>query len=1037
MRKILLSVLFSFVLLNVWGQERSIKGKVFTDDGSVLPGVSVVVKGSTKGVNTSGNGDFNIVTNVGDILVFSYVGFTSKEIKIANQSTIDVLLKEDGNVLNEVVVVGYGGTLNKREITGSISSVKGKSIENMTVQSLDRAMQGRAAGVQVQAANGIPGGAVQVRIRGVGSISGGNEPLYVVDGIQINTRSASTITSSNPLNFLNPNDIESIEILKDAAAASIYGSQAANGVVLVTTKKGKSGKTKFDFNYYNGTVEPLRKLGVLNTQDWIQMRTEAFANASPTLTTAAARTQALTGIRLAGDLSESAIAALPTYDWQSAAFKTGKINSAELSASGGTDKTTFYWSGSYLKQDANVINVDFVRGSTNLTVSHKVSPKVTFDSNIKLSTQKGRGQFGGPLGGSFLGASAFSTPLIIPSVAIYKDDGTYNGTAAEGGIPGILNQNVLMVSELNKIQSVQNQAIGSVRLTWKIAKGLTFTPSANIDYRTNKGDSYSDPRTPDGFNVNGRLGFQFFQNVNFLANGVLNYNKIFAEKHNVSVLAGYEYRSDNNEGYFGTVEGFPSPDFKYASSGTNYISTGGGWNGFKRQSFFGQAKYEFKDKYFASFTLRADGSSRFGANNQYGYFPAVSAGWLLSEESFLKSSKIISQLKIRASYGITGNDNIGFFPALGLVSGGFNYNNLSGTAPVQMANPNLKWEKNVTSEIGLDYALFNGRINGQINYFNRQSKDLLLARPLPITSGFGSIIDNVGEIQNKGLEFEITTVNVNKGKFKWETSFNFTYIDNKVTKLVSGILPQQNRDSLVLLAAGVQTGLGNNTGDVTLSRNFIVGKPVYAQYTVRYAGVNPATGRPMFYDENDNLVYNFRSPGDLKYVGSEFSPYYGGITNTIKYGGLEISTLFQYESGRMAFNGQGSFLSENGNRLFNTLQSVYDRRWQKPGDITDVPRPFNGGAEVRGASNVSGTRTLENASYFRLKQASISYNISPSVLSRSLKFIKTARIYAQGVNLLTWTAWSGYDPEFVGLGNGNNGVIPQARNYTVGVQIGF
>ena len=1037
MKKQLLTLFLSFVLISSWGQERTITGKVTTDDGSALPGVSVLIKNTTKGANTNAKGEFSINADAKDVLVLSYVGFTAKEVLVGNQTSINVTLSEDGNVLNEVVVTGYGGSVNKREVTGSISTIKGKSIENMAVQSFDRAMQGRSAGVQVQAANGVPGGGVQIRIRGVGSISGGNDPLYVVDGVQINARSTSTITSSNPLNFLNPNDIESIEILKDAAAASIYGSQAANGVVLVTTKKGKSGKTKFDFNYSNGTVEPLKKLDVLNTQNWINMRTEAFQNANPAFSIADARSAALTGIRLAGDLSESAIAALPTYDWQSVAFKTGKLNSAELSASGGSEKTTFYWSGSYLKQDANLINVDFLRGSTNLTVSHKISPKVIFESNIKLSTQKGRGQFGSPLGGSFLGASAFATPLVIPSVPFYKEDGSYFGTPADGGIPGVLNQNVLMVSELNKIQSIQNQVVGSVRLSWKIAEGLTFTPTANIDYRTNKGDSYSDPRTPDGFNVNGRVSFQFIQNTNFLGNGVLNYSKIFDQKHNVSLLAGYEYRSDVSEGYFGVVEGFPSPDFKYASSGTNFIATGGGWNAYKRQSFFGQAKYGFKDKYLASFIVRSDGSSRFGANNRYAYFPAASVGWLLSEESFLKNSKIVSQLKIRASYGITGNDNIGFFPALGLVGGGFNYNNLSGTAPTQLANPNLKWEKNVTSEIGLDYALFNGRINGQLNYFNRQSKDLLLARPLPITSGFGSIIDNVGEIQNKGLEFEITTINVRKGKLKWETNFNFTYIDNKVTKLVGGVLPQQNKDSLILLNAAVQTGLGNNTADITLGRNFIVGKPVYAQYGVRYAGVNPATGRPMFLDENDNIVYNFRSPGDLKYLGSEFSPYYGGITNTITYGGLELSVFFQYESGRMAFNNQGSFLIENGNRLFNTLQSVYDRRWQKPGDITDVPRPFNGGAEVRGAGNTSGSRTLENASYFRLKQAAISYNVSPSVLSKSVKFIKTVRVYAQGINLATWTAWSGYDPEFAGLGSGNNGVIPQARNYTVGLQIGF
>jgi TonB-dependent starch-binding outer membrane protein SusC len=1031
----LLMCLLLFSAGTTWAQDRTISGKITGDDGSTLPGVSIVVKGTSRGVNSNSDGTYSISAGPNAKLVFSFVGFTSQEVAVANRSTINVNLVSD-NSLAEVVVTGYGGTLNKREITGSISKIKGQAIENMPVQSFDRALQGRAAGVQVQAANGIPGGAVQVRIRGVGSISGGNDPLYVVDGVQINARGTSTITSSNPLNFLNPNDIESIEVLKDAAAASIYGSQAANGVVLVTTKRGKAGKTKFDLNYYTGLVEPFKKLDVLNTQQWIQMRTEALRNATPTLTEAQARTSALTSVRLPGDLTDAAIAALPSYDWQKEAFKTGTAQSFELSASGGNDKTTFYWSGSYLKQDANLINIDFLRGSTNLNVIHKISPKVTFENSIKLSTQKGRGQFGGPTGGSFLGASSFSSSLVLPMVPIYAEDGSFNGTPAQGGIPGILNQNVIMVSELNKIQGIQNQAVGNVSLTWKIADGLTFRPFASIDYRTIKGDNFTDPRTADAINVDGRLAFQFNQNINFLTNAVLNYNKTFRETHQVSALLGYEYRSDVNDGYAATVEGFPTPDFQYASSGTNYIGTIGGWNGFRKQSVFAQAKYDYKNKYFVSATARYDGSSRFGVNNRYGLFPAVSAGWLLTEEPFLKGNTVLTELKLRGSYGVTGNDQIGFFPGLGLVGAGANYNNIPGMAPTQMANPNLKWERNVTAEIGLEYGLFGGRISGQLNYFNRTSNDLLLNRPLPITSGFGSITDNVGQLRNQGIEFELTTINFRTSKFKWETNFNITYIDNKVTKLVSGILPQQNRDSLVLLNALVNTGLGNNTADILIGSNFIVGKPVYATYAARYAGVNPANGRPMWYDEFDNLTYNIRNPGDLKYLGSDFSPIYGGFTNTITWGGFELSAFVQYEYGRIAPNGQGSFLIENGNRLFNTLTDVYERRWQKPGDITDVPRPINGGAEVRGANHVSGSRTIENASYIRLKQLSLGYSVPANVL-KPLKFVRSARVYAQGINLLTWTAWTGYDPEFVGLGSGNNGVIPQARNYTFGVQIGF
>ena len=437
-----------------------------------------------------------------------------------------------------------------------------------------------------------------------------------------------------------------------------------------------------------------------------------------------------------------------------------------------------------------------------------------------------------------------------------------------------------------------------------------------------------------------------------------------------------------------------------------------------------------------SATARYDGSSRFGVNNRYGLFPAVSAGWLISEEPFLKNNTVVSELKLRGSYGATGNDQIGFFPGLGLAGAGFNYNNIPGTAPNQMANPNLKWERNVTGEVGLEFGLFQGRISGQVNYFSRLSNDLLLNRPLPITSGFGSIVDNVGQLRNRGLEVEITTINFRTEKFKWETSFNFTYINNQVTKLVSTVLPQQNRDSLILLNTLINTGLGNNVGDILIGSNFIVGKPVYATYTARYAGVNPATGRPMWYDENDNLTYNIRSPGDLKYIGSDFSPIFGGFTNTITYGGFELSALFQYEFGRIAANTQGQFLLENGNRLFNTLTSVYERRWQKPGDITDVPRPINGGAELRGSGNTAGTRSVENASYIRLKQLSVGYKL-PNKLLAPVKFIRSVRVYGQAVNLLTWTSWTGYDPEFVGLGSGNSGVVPQSRNYTFGVQIGF
>ncbi len=420
--------------------------------------------------------------------------------------------------------------------------------------------------------------------------------------------------------------------------------------------------------------------------------------------------------------------------------------------------------------------------------------------------------------------------------------------------------------------------------------------------------------------------------------------------------------------------------------------------------------------------MRYDGSSRFGRNTRWGLFPSGSVAWLMSDENFFKGIKALDELKFRASYGETGNDQIGNFPSLGLFSGGTAYNGVGGITAGSIANPDLKWERNVEAALGLEFSFLKSRISGQIDVFDRRSKDLLLSQSLPQTSGYSSITSNVGEVQNRGIEFELTLKPIDLKDFKWEFNFNITKIDNKVVKLYDGIAKTATRDSFTILPG--------NTG-------VIVGKPLQAIFTARYAGVNPATGRPMWSDENDNITYVIRTPGDSKYIGTSISTLYGGFTNTFSYKGIELSAFFQYDIGRQAINNQGSFLSENGGRLFNSLQDVYDRRWLKPGDITDVPRPFNGNAETRASSHLSGTRMLEDASYLRLKSASISYAL-PRKLLASTKIFEEVRFYAQGFNLLTWTKWTGYDPEWISLGgNGNNGIVPQSKSYTFGVQVKF
>lgn len=1016
-KKLLISFMFVCILVfQSFAQDRTISGKVTSsEDGSPLPGVSVGVKGSTKGTVTASDGSYKINISGTPTLIFSFVGFQRTTIPVGVKSVVDITLISDASEIDEVVVVGYG-TQSRRTITGSQASVKGDAIANVPVQTFDRALQGRAAGVQISGANGIPGGQVQVRVRGVGSIKGGTDPLYVVDGVQINTASNSAFASTNPLSYLNPDDIESIEILKDAASAAIYGAAAANGVVLVTTKKGKAGKTTITLDISTGYIESTKLLDVLDTQEFIKARTEAVANASPTLDASAVRTNVLGGLRIPTTLTDAEIAALPTYDWQKESYTKGTTNNYTFSMSGGTDKTTFYVSGAYNQTDANIRNVDFKGGNLSAKLSNKVTSNLSVDLAITLSSFNQRGVFGGPGGGSFFGSPSFASPLIFPLNPIYNTDGSYFGTPALGGLAGGFNQNVIQVSELNKPISRTNQLVSSLGLTYKIIEGLSFRPYASIDYRTINGQNFTDPRTGDGVGVRGRIAAQQFERINFLTNATLIYDKTIKTDHKIGALVGLEYRQDVQENFQTTAEGIPTPQFTTQSSAANPIQVFSSWSAFKKAGIFSRLNYDFKNKYFLGITARYDGSSRFGANNLYGFFPGISAGWDLSEETFLKGSPAVSQLKLRASYGTLGNDQIGNFDSRGLFGGGYNYNGLSGIAPESLSNAALRWERNTTSNFALDYGFFNSRIQGSIEYFVRTSSDLLLDQAVPQTSGFSTISNNLGEMQNKGLEFSIKTINIDKGGFKWSTDFNITKIENKITGLYDTLTVLPGR------AVDEQVRIGQSFNSI---------------YVAQYAGVNPATGRPMWYDNAGNIIYRLAGNVDSysRIIGSQIPNLYGGVTNDISYKGFDLSILFTYEYGRTAFNQQSAFMSENVGRSFNTLQSVYDNRWTTPGQITDVPRPFNGNVEVLASGATAGSRLYEDASYIRLKTISLGYTIPKSFTSK-LK-IASIRLYAQAYNLYTWSKWSGFDAEWINLGSGNSGVVPQPRTIVGGIKLGF
>ena len=1018
MRRVLPALLcFLLAFSSSMAQNRTITGKVTDETGKLLEGASVQAKGSKSANLTKADGSFSIqVAPSVRSLIVSYVGSDALEILLTTESVYAISLKKKIDPLEEVVVTGYQAR-KKRDEAGAISSIKAAQIENLPNASLDKALQGKAAGVLVQAGNGLPGGAINVRIRGQGSYLAGNDPLYIVDGVQINTRSDGNFTQNNPLAFLNPDDIETIDILKDAASAAIYGSNASNGVVIITTKKGKAGKTKFNANIYMGSVQMMKKLEVSNSQEYFRMRAEAYGNTGnlPWDSEANLRT-VLTELRVpnAATMTQAqalaAAATLPTYDWQDAAFRNGSIQNYELSASGGNEKTTFRVAGNYSFQEANVTKADFKRAGIRLDLQNKATDRLTIGTSINLSTFTQNNPFA--TSGSFLGSPAFSASGIIPVNPITNADGTYYGVPGQvpANLIGILNQNIIQVNDYNSGYQRTNQLVGNFTLDYKITDWLTFKTLVGMDYRLTQGKNVRDARTADGFNLKGNVNVQSNWNTNINTYQTLNFNKTFGSKNRLDGLVGYEYRRENNESITANGQGFPTYQFTSLQNAAVPAAVGEFYTGFRRNGVFGKVNYGYDRKYLIAFTIRRDGSSRFGADNQYGTFWGVSGAWNIDQEGFLKNNRILNSLKLRASYGSTGNDQIGNFDALGLYGGGGIYNGSSGISYSQLANPNLKWERNVTTNLGLDFGLFSNRITGTLEVYEKETQDLLINQPLQISTGFSSITSNVGRLTNRGIELTLGADIIKakrQGAFNWNVGFTFAYNKNEVKELYAGlqILPGDN---------SVQ-----------------VGQPLGVLFTQQFAGVNPATGRPMWYDTLGNLTYQVLAK-DRRIIGPQNTPLFqGGLRNSLTFKNFTFDFFFQYEYGRFTSDGQANFLIENIARI-NVLKQAYNERWTTPGQITFFPRYLTAGTESKGSGAQSGTRTFFKADYVRLKNVAVYYDLSPSLVKRA--GLSSFRFYIQGTNLWTASDWFSYDIEFVGTATG---IVPQTKNYTVGVQVGF
>ncbi|MCD9017896.1 SusC/RagA family TonB-linked outer membrane protein [Parachryseolinea silvisoli] len=988
MRKTLLFLIFAFLSQIAWAQERTIRGKITNaEDGSPLPGVSVVVQGTNRGTVTDVEGQYRLPVADGDaVLVFSFIGMLSQEQTIGNRETIDVQLTPDSKQLSEVVVVGYG-TEQQKLITGSIGVVKSDAIKDLPVSTVDGMLQGQAAGVQVLQNSGTPGGGMSVRVRGTTSISGSGQPLYVIDGIPLTTGDYAQVgyegQGINALSDLNPNDIESMSVLKDAATAAIYGARASNGVVLITTKRGKSGKSVIGFNAYYGVQQAWRTLDMLDTEQWMEYRNDLAGSA----------------IFSEADIAKARAGDTTNTDWQDVIFRSAPIASYELSATGGNDKTRFFISGSYFDQKGILIGTRFQRMNTRVNVDHSINDKFRIGTSIGLTYStsnrvEGDQSLNGPL------PNGISTPAIFP---VYDEDGSYNQSGPYANPVSIANDATN--------ENFTYRVIANMFGEYELLPGLTLTSKWGIDFYNLREHAF-EFKTQQGQKYNG-LGFETYTNVrNLVSNNTLKYEKTFG-RHVVDVLAGYSFEKRERTSSFIRGQDYADENMQYINSAATITQASAGAVTSGVRSYFAKANYNYADKYLVSLTGRVDASTSFGPNNRNGFFPAASAAWRISQEDFFHDNvPVISELKLRGSYGLLGNDNISAFQYAELYRA-TSYLSKPAIYPTNVPNPDLKWETTAQLDLGVDIGLFSDRLMLTVDYYNKQTKDLLLGRPLPGSSGFSTVVENIGKMENKGVEISLSGEQ-SFGQVRWRPQLNLSINRNKVLKLYNG----QPIDDL---------GRGGN--------RVMEGQPLGIFYSFKSLGVDPSTGDIVYADTNiDGEI----TTEDRTIVGNPNPKFTGGFTNNFTYGHFDLSVFLQFSYGNDVFHGSRLFLEslQGGD---NQLEDV-TRRWRKPGDITDIPRATSD--PVKAVENKrTSSRFIEDGSYMRIKNVTLGYTL-PGDLTNKVR-LSSLRVYAGVQNLFTFTRYTGLDPEVNYSGNDTQVVgtdfftFPQARTVTFGVNLKF
>lgn len=991
-------------------QKTKLNGTVVDETGEAIIGANVIVKGTTNGCTTDLDGHFTLdVDHLPVTLMVSYIGYTRQEIKVTSAKTIKVEMTPDNNLMDEVVITGYG-TFKKSAYAGSAASVKGETLKDVPAISFKDLLQGNAPGVQFTSSSGQPGASSSLRIRGMGSFNASNSPLYVIDGVPMRSGTINTMSSDAGLDIMstiNSSDIESVTVIKDAAAASLYGSRAANGVVLITTKKGKAGKPSISLKADWGSSDfAMDYRPIMGGEERRQYIYDGLVAGQIKKGKSEADAMAYAD----GEIDDYAPVPWCGYtDWDDVLFKKGNHQSYEASLSGGTDRFKYYSSLSYLKQDGIAINSGLERISGRLNVDFQATSKLKLGANVLFATVN---QDVYSEGTSYSSPFYTSRNAVVPSDPIYNEDGSWNRDLIRIG-----DRNPLLSATYDYQREYVTRTFNTIYGEYEFIKDLKFKSTFSYDYVITKGKDWSDPRTSNGDDINGGMSKKYYEYNKMVWANQVSYKTSIARDHHIDALVGYEIDDQYRDYLSGYATNFATHDKNQISNGMKTESVGGNDTRTRMVSYLTRLNYDYKNKYYLGGSFRTDGSSRFQRDNRWGSFWSISGAWRIIEEKFMSPTKDwLTDLKIRASYGVNGTLPSDYFGYMGLSSLTNGYLEQPGIIQSQLRNDDLQWETNYNLNLGLDFALWN-RINVTLEYYTRTTKNLLMDRPISMTTGFSSYLMNIGEVKNKGVELEISSTNIQTKDFSWNTTFNISHNKNKIVTL-----------------DGMQTKIKSG------SQIRKVGKSYRTFYMIEFAGINPETGAPQFYtndvDENGNYIKDITEEINKAHaivLDKHAEPNaIGGLSNTLRYKWFDLNFMFSYQFGGYSYDNWAQKTEHGGNDLEANIPSYYKDSWKKPGDITKYELFYEKPSVAM--NKVTTTRRLHSTDFIRLKTLTFGFTV-PKDWTRKIG-IENVRLYASANNLWTWAAYDYYDPEAVSGGTAIWGT-PPLKTVTFGINVNF